>query len=156
MALIANNETREWRRCHGEYPEHPRSSTTDDVECFFSVLRDMVGLNFTVKQAQIGWRKVCIEFEKRIDDKLPYYYFTSAHDRFYEGERPSFDQPSDRKHPSRLPRSEQAAITSLASGRATLPVRQTSLLRATFHKKAVSVPPPSTVQIHTVDHSYSK
>ena len=87
----------------------------------------MVGLNFTVKQAQIGWRKVCIEwivcieFEKRIDDKP--YYFTSAHDRFYEGERPSFDQPSGRKYPSRLPRSEQAAITSLASGRATLPVR---------------------------------
>ena len=31
-------------------PEHPRSSTTDDVECFFSVLRDMVGKDFTLKQ----------------------------------------------------------------------------------------------------------
>ena len=30
--------------------EHPRASTTDDVECFFSVLRDMVGKDFTHKQ----------------------------------------------------------------------------------------------------------
>ena len=34
----------------GFRPEHPRSSTTDDVECFFSVLRDMVGKDFTLKQ----------------------------------------------------------------------------------------------------------
>ena len=39
IALVANNETREWRRTFnrekGIPPEHPRSSTTDDVECFF-------------------------------------------------------------------------------------------------------------------------
>ena len=32
------------------HPEHLKSSTTDDVECFFSVLRDCVGKNFTLKQ----------------------------------------------------------------------------------------------------------
>ena len=30
--------------------EHPRAGTTDDVECFFSVLRDVVGKDFTLKQ----------------------------------------------------------------------------------------------------------
>ncbi|XP_064400552.1 uncharacterized protein LOC135346741 isoform X2 [Halichondria panicea] len=48
-ALVADIETREWRRCLDLSPEHPRASTTDDVECFFSVMRDMVGTHFTVK-----------------------------------------------------------------------------------------------------------
>lgn len=51
---MANIESREWRRVHNENnalpPEHPRASTTDDVECFFSVLRDTVGKDFTLKQ----------------------------------------------------------------------------------------------------------
>ena len=53
-AVIANVETREWRRefnlREGIPPEHPRASTTDDVECFFSVLRDSVGKDFTLKE----------------------------------------------------------------------------------------------------------
>ena len=28
-------------------PEHPPASNTDDVKCFFSVMRDHIGLNFT-------------------------------------------------------------------------------------------------------------
>lgn len=65
-ALAADIETREWRHCLNDSlgPENPRSSTSDDVKCFFSVMRDMVGMNFTVKQAQIAWRKVCIEFQQ--------------------------------------------------------------------------------------------
>ena len=54
MAIIANIESREWRRefnvREGIPPEHPRASTTDDVECFFSVLRDAVGKDFTLKE----------------------------------------------------------------------------------------------------------
>ena len=44
----ANNyiESTEWERREraklGIVPEHPRVSTTDDVECFFSVIRDLV------------------------------------------------------------------------------------------------------------------
>ena len=96
-ALVAYIETRKCRRCLNDSlgPEHPQSSTTEDVECFFSVIRDMVGTNFTVKQAQTTWRKGCIELEKRIADSLPFYYFTSSHDRFYEVNRPSFDKPSE-------------------------------------------------------------
>ena len=39
----------------GIKPEHPRASTTDDVECFFSVLRDLLGKNFHWK-VQYEWR----------------------------------------------------------------------------------------------------
>lgn len=63
-ALAADIETREWRRRDNVIPEHPRASTTDDVECFFSVMRDQIGLNFTLKQVQFAWRKVCLEFQK--------------------------------------------------------------------------------------------
>ena len=53
-ALLVNVESREWRRqynlSNGIPPEHPRASSTDDVECFFSVLRDMVGKDFTHKE----------------------------------------------------------------------------------------------------------
>ena len=30
--------------------EHPGASSTDDVECFFSMLRDTVGKDFTLKE----------------------------------------------------------------------------------------------------------
>ena len=54
IALTTNIESREARRrcisCLNLHIEHPRSSTTDDVECFFSVLRDMIGRDFTLKQ----------------------------------------------------------------------------------------------------------
>ena len=57
MALAANIETREWRRKYnaenGIPPEHPRASTTDDVECFFSILRDTVGKDFTLKEVKL-------------------------------------------------------------------------------------------------------
>ena len=54
VALVANIESREWRRRYLESKqlpeEHPRASTTDDVECFFSILRDSVGKDFTLKE----------------------------------------------------------------------------------------------------------
>ena len=53
---MANIESREWRKQYlikNNIPmEHPRASTTDDVECFFSVLRDMVGKDFTLKEVK--------------------------------------------------------------------------------------------------------
>ena len=56
IALAADIETRQWRRgfnlINGVPVEHPRSSTTDDVECFFSVIRDTVGKDFTLKQVR--------------------------------------------------------------------------------------------------------
>lgn len=61
IALAADLETRQWRHnylvAHGIPAEHPRSSTTDDVECFFSILRDTVGKDFTLKQVQYYFLK---------------------------------------------------------------------------------------------------
>ena len=63
MALFANIESREWRRAyntqHNLSPEHPRASTTDDVECFFSVLRDSVGKDFTLQEVHIAHLSLC-------------------------------------------------------------------------------------------------
>ncbi|XP_064406629.1 uncharacterized protein LOC135351537 [Halichondria panicea] len=92
IALTTNIESREWRRRENRDPEHPRASTTDDVECIFSIMRDMVGNHFTLQCVKYNWRKVCNEFMKRLDPSLPFYYHTSTHDRFYEGDRPSFDE----------------------------------------------------------------
>jgi len=47
IALITNIEGREWQRrecvINKEPLEHPRASTTDDVECLFSMMRDSIG-----------------------------------------------------------------------------------------------------------------
>ena len=52
-AILADIESREWRRHFNRENstaiEHPRASTTDDVECCFSILRDIVGKDFTLK-----------------------------------------------------------------------------------------------------------
>ena len=59
-AVITNVEGREWcrrMRCTGS-PEHPRASTSDDVECFFSMLCDTIGPSFTTKQVLFNFRKV--------------------------------------------------------------------------------------------------
>ena len=54
VAIIADTESSERRRTcivrGGIPPEHPRACTTDNAECFFSVLRDEVGKDFTLKE----------------------------------------------------------------------------------------------------------
>jgi len=53
---MANIELQKWRQQHlmkNDIPiEHPRASTTDDIECFFSVLRDTVRKDFTLKEVE--------------------------------------------------------------------------------------------------------
>ena len=50
---------------HGKETRAPRASTTDDVECFHS-MRDTIGKDFTTKQVQFGFRKVAMEFLRRM------------------------------------------------------------------------------------------
>lgn len=73
IALAANIESREWRReynlKHDIPAEHPRASTTDDVECFFSVLRSTVGKDFTLKE--VCWSYHCLKLNQ-------YYRFIMA------------------------------------------------------------------------------
>ena len=65
IALTTTIESREWTHRSGAKeklpPEHP---STDDVECFFSVLRNTIGTHFTSKSVIIECRKVCHEFSK--------------------------------------------------------------------------------------------
>ena len=53
VGLIANLTSLELHReeyiLRGLPPEHPRSGTSDDVECFISVLHEMLGIFFTLK-----------------------------------------------------------------------------------------------------------
>ncbi|CAB3993849.1 Hypothetical predicted protein [Paramuricea clavata] len=78
VGLVANLESRELRRI--EYiqrnikPEHPRSSSTDDVESFISLLHEILGLNFDLKQVFSELPKILNEFRKRTDKDLPFYY----------------------------------------------------------------------------------
>ena len=52
--------------------EKPRASSTDDVECFFSMMRDTIGQNFTTKEVKFGMRKILSQFSKCIDPGLPF------------------------------------------------------------------------------------
>ena len=65
-ALTTGIESLEWKRRQGVL-ENPRSGTTDDIECMFSIMRDLTGKHFTLREARYTWRKVCIEFTKRLD-----------------------------------------------------------------------------------------
>jgi len=102
--------------------EKPRAASTDDVEYFFSIMRDTIGEDFTTKQVKYGMQKIMSQFLKCINPDLPFYYYTSAHHRYYEGVHPDFDkaplkQPKDR----RIPRREQLA--GFGPRQATMPVR---------------------------------
>ena len=136
-------------------PEHPRASITDDVECFFS---DCVGKHFTVKQVQYEFRKLCLEFMKRTDPDLPYFYFTSAHDRFQEGSLPDFDQPRPREKKSRNPRHmrvpQRHQLSTFVPGRTSMVTPGSLSVRARFHQVPIELPPPPATDIHTYEHSY--
>ena len=48
IAVTTGIESIEWRRRSSSNPENPRASTTDDVECMFSIIRDLIGKHFTL------------------------------------------------------------------------------------------------------------
>ena len=92
IALTTTIESREWIRCRNpanKLPhEHPRSSTMDNVECFFSLTRNTIG---DQKDVQFGLRKLCNEFSKWLDRELSFHYYTSRNGHFFEEERPGFN-----------------------------------------------------------------
>ena len=155
-AVITNIEGREWHRREsynaGRSTEHPRANSTDDVECFFSTMRDAIGRNFSTKEVKFEIRKVFAEFMKRVDPDLPFYYHTSSHTRFYEGPLPSFDLPP-KKTPKerRVPRQEQPA--EFGPRRATMPVRSSLSVRPQFH---LELPPPPDSSVVLFENSYAQ
>ena len=92
-----------------------------------------------------------------MDKDLPFYYYTSMHERFHEGEMPSFDKfiksTSNPRH-QRIHKAEQPG--NLALGRATLIKAGTKSVRRQFHQLSVELPPPPTVNPNvTIEHSYA-
>ena len=121
-----------------------------------SVMRDAIDKNFTTKEVQYSFRKMCIEFKKRINPDLPYYYHTSSHTRFHEGPLPSFNEPSSkpkRKHKCAPRREQPAAFTP---GRVSMPVWGSMSVQAQFHNQPVELLPPPSMPVHISDHTYSK
>ena len=134
--------------------EHPRASKTDDVECLCSIMCDLYGKHFTVRNAHSKRRKVCLELSKRLNPDLGYYYHTSEHDRFYEGERPTFDVAAKKKPKQKRVRTREQ-LSELVFCRATLPIPGARSVRMEFHNLPVELPPPPTVHHPLSDHTYS-
>lgn len=88
------------------------------------------------------------------DKDLPFHYYTSTKDRYYEGERPPFFVPPDTDHNvmPRVPRREQPAI--FISGTATLPTRGTQSTRLVYHNKPIDLPPLPNDPINVIEHTY--
>ena len=87
---------------------------------------------------------MCAEFRKRLDPELPFYYYTTSYNRFYEGELPAFGEKSSRPRvPRRPPRLEQPGLQ--VGRRITLAARGQGSLRARFHNIPVDLPPPPTL-----------
>ena len=96
-----------------------------------------------------------MEFAKRSDPDLPFYYHTTT-DRFYEGDMPAFDQPPEKpKRQKRVPRREQ--VRADVSGRVTMAVRGDRSIRTTFHNLPVELPPPPAhnQSITLSEHAYA-
>ena len=97
-ALLANIESQKFQRRQAAEthpaPEHPRASSSDDFECFFSILYTQLGQHYDIKTIQQRWRPICNEFLKRIDPDLPFYYHTSDKNLYRIHGLPAFDIPA--------------------------------------------------------------
>lgn len=98
VALVANIESMELRRSECQTrclpPEHPRASSTDDLEGYFSVLHHLLGAIFDHKTFIENSPKITQEFVKKADHDLPFFHWTGINERFHEGPMVSFNVPS--------------------------------------------------------------
>ena len=94
-----------------------------------------------------------MEFFKRLDPDLAFYYYTSRGSRFQEGSMPDFSIPAlHLRQPRRPPRREILG----ANERVSFVVRGAGSIRTKFHNVPVDLPPPprSEVQVRS-EHSYT-
>lgn len=140
MGLITNIESQELRR--QEYkdrqlpPEHPRASSSDDVEGLVSTLHDLLGPVFDHKTFVDQMPKIQNEFKKRMDPDLPFYYTTQYKERYQADILPSFNEPSasgiERLDKVQISRRSDPGV--FVANRAHLPQKNTLTVRAQFHK----------------------
>ncbi|KAK3716248.1 hypothetical protein QZH41_018049, partial [Actinostola sp. cb2023] len=93
IEITTNIESQEARRrINNEvgYPMHPRAGGTDDLETFFGLVHRYLGNVFLLKDFKQIWPRLVREFKKRMDENLPFYYWT-LNERF-SNELPSFDE----------------------------------------------------------------
>lgn len=158
IALTTTIESREWVRRRNRAmnlpPEHPRSSTTDDVECFFSILRNMIGMHFTVKDVRFAWRKVCIELRKRIGT----FPFTTMCPNMSVSLR-EIDPPLRcLNNPRHQPIRKKDQPGQLVPSRTSLVQSGQRSIRRTYFNIPIELPPPPTPTLtpfHS-DHTYSR
>ena len=121
------------------------------LNVFFSLMRDVIGQNFTTKEVKLGMRKIISQFVKRVDPDLPFYYHSSTHTHFY----PEFDKNPDKEpKEKRLPRREQPA--AFVPRRATMSVRGSLAVRPKFHNLPLELPPPPNEPVFLHEHSYAR
>ena len=147
VGLVANLESRELRRCENLArklpPEHPGASSMDDVEGLFSLLHDMLGNIFDLKQFDDAQSKILNEFNKRINPELKYCYWTGTKERYNELEMLSFNELSqngvERLDEVKVSRRGDPGI--FVAKRASLPQKGQLTARAQFHRAPVQLPP---------------
>ena len=139
VAVITNIEGRELRRLQNTLPEHPRASSTDDVECFFIMLRDSIGENFTTKEAKYAVRKVCLEFSMHTD---PNYRSTTTHLVTLASMKAPFHDPVSKPH---------NVYAKLAQG--DRPAAFTDRRAVSLSRHSGTISP--TGAVHLLEHSYA-
>lgn len=148
VAIIANCESLELRRqeyvSRGLPPEHPRASSTDDVEGFFSLLHDQLGDVFDHQAFIQQQTKLLSEFTKKIDPDLPFFYWTGHKHRHTLEPLPSFNDPSGKEERlDKVKVSRRSDPGVFVANRASLPQRNSLTARASFHRAAEKLPPLS-------------
>ena len=149
-AAIESAEHR--RRLNPQYgAEHPRASTTDDVEAFFSTARRLIGEHFTLKDFRAKWPKIVQEFCKKIDPNLPFYYWVGPRDDVIPfdandeveigGGDHNYARGNGRLEQVRGNRREQAAADTYR--RADQPRRHARPLRRAHHQPVAPLPAPN-------------
>ena len=110
--------------------------------------------HLTIKQVQLKFQKMSIEFMKRMDPDLPLHYFTSAHDHFLRGPLPDFDQPKREE----IVLYSKTSSSSWPTGKSYNWMCKYGNTRYStqveFHKVPIDLSPPHSADINSVDHSY--
>ncbi|XP_070562220.1 uncharacterized protein [Ptychodera flava] len=146
VGIFANICDQERRRHNSLSPEHPRASTTDDVECFFPTAHQHLGDCFTLKDWKQYFPHLCEVHSRRLDSNIPFYYYTSDNERYSMDPLPSFDLPKSNNKPSRLLQQHRVprrdVLAAVIPGRANFPVHGAQTIRTHFHNNTHTVPKP--------------
>lgn len=143
IALTTNIKSLQWRRETDREPEQPHASTTDDVQCNFSIMRVLSGSHFTVHTANTIGTKCVWSFQNEYTLLCPPTTTLTV----IRGFMREIGLPS-----ASLGTRQWEQLSQLMYGRVTLPTPGAKSPRMTFYKITAELPPPSsTVNPLTID-----